>query len=448
MNIKDQFRFVRQNMKKNKTRLFMTILATAMGCTFLIVLASVGFGLHKSILKDMMETRLVTQIDVSGRSNEDGNYFPITDLDIAEFESIDQVKAVTRRQTLHQTPTFKIEEYKTYSETFVAHFPSEIKAGLELSEGRLPEKTEEVIVGHDFGSTLTAEVPDGISPYDDDGILKEEYAYKGNLIGETVNMEVVKLENEEETNLVIPVTIVGIAKAPVRDWMQDQSVFISPEVLVEIEEFTGTRGGSPEVYEEENGRETNSERTYDQVKVYANDVQAVSGITEQLEADQYYAYSIASEMKQMNMIFTIMKIGLMFIGTIALIIASIGIYNTMTMAVTERAPDIGIMKAIGANPRTIKNIFLLESSYIGFLGAFFGTIVAYAISYIVNMALPLVLSSVFDEAPPEGLVLSYIPISLTLISVAICLTVTIFSGWRPAERATRIDVLKAMRREV
>src|SRR5690606_1461035 len=122
--------------------------------------------------------------------------------------------------------------------------------------------------------------------------------------------------------------------------------------------------------------------------------------------------------------------------------------NTMTMAVTERAPDIGIMKAIGANPKTIKNIFLLESSYIGILCALFGTITAYVISNIVNFSLPFIVEGIFDEPMSEGIVLSHIPISLTLISVVICLTVTIFSGWRPAQRATRVDVLKAMRREI
>ncbi|MFK4998481.1 ABC transporter permease [Bacillus sp. N9] len=160
--------------------------------------------------------------------------------------------------------------------------------------------------------------------------------------------------------------------------------------------------------------------------MYANNVQAVTRIVDQLKAEQYFTYSIVSEMKQINMIFTIMKIGLLFIGTIALLIASIGIYNTMTMAVTERAPDIGIMKAIGANPKTIRNVFLLESSYIGFLGAVFGTIVAYGISYLVNFALPFVIQSIFDEPMPEGIVLSYIPLSLTAISVSICLIVTIF----------------------
>ncbi|RKJ12055.1 ABC transporter permease, partial [Butyricicoccus sp. 1XD8-22] len=155
-----------------------------------------------------------------------------------------------------------------------------------------------------------------------------------------------------------------------------------------------------------------------------------------------------NEMKQVNMVFTIMKIGLILVGTIALIIASIGIYNTMTMTVTERAPDIGIMKAIGANPSIIKKIFLLESIYIGLIGAFVGTVVAYGVSFAVNFSLPLVVESMFNESPPKNLLFSYIPWTLSLISIAICLIITIFSGWRPAQRATRVDVLQAMRREI
>lgn len=426
----------------------MTILATAIGCTFLIVLASVGFGLHKSIIQDMMEQRLVTQIDVHGRTDKDEAFHPITDKDIEYLESIEKVKAVTRRQTLRQTPTFQIGEYKSHSETFVAHFPSEIKAGMELSEGKLPEKDNEIVIGHDFKETFFKEAPEGVDLYDEKGKLKNEFMYDGKLLGQTINMEVVKVKDGKETKEILPLQIVGIAKEPAREWMMDSTVFISPAILEKVAAFTGNPGGGSETFEDENTEAVSSEKVYDFVKIYAENVQDVTAINDQLQEDRFLTYSIVSEMKQINMIFTIMKIGLIFIGTIALIIASIGIYNTMTMAVTERAPDIGIMKAIGANPRTIKNIFLLESSYIGLLGALFGTIVAYGISYIVNFALPIVLTSVFDEAPPEGLVLSYIPWTLTLTSVAICLLVTMFSGWRPAQRATRVDVLKAMRREV
>jgi len=70
MNAKDKFRFVRKNMKKNKTRVFMTVLATAMGCAFLIVLASVGFGLQKSIVDRMLQDSLVTKITVYPKMTE------------------------------------------------------------------------------------------------------------------------------------------------------------------------------------------------------------------------------------------------------------------------------------------------------------------------------------------------------------------------------------------
>ncbi|WHY62580.1 ABC transporter permease [Cytobacillus firmus] len=445
MNVKDQFRFVRQNMKKNKTRLFMTILATAIGCTFLIVLASVGFGLHKSIIQDVMEDSLVTEIQVHGKEMGEGNFQGIKDEDIKHFQEITGVKAVTRRQSLQQSPIFKTEDYTAQSEAVSAFFPEEVKAGFELSEGRLPEKRNEVVVGSSFADGLSLEPKEGENAFNEDGTIKEEYAYKGELVGKTIEMEVVKMEDGKEVKKSIPLTITGVTKKPSKEWMQIRTVFISEDIFKEVEAYTGTPGGSPEEVE---GASGDTGRIYDSVSLYAKDVEAVTGINDKLKEDNYMVYSIVNEMKQINMVFTILKIGLLFIGTIALIIASIGIYNTMTMAVTERAPDIGIMKAIGAHPKTIKRIFVLESSYIGLLGALFGTIVAYGISYAVNLALPLVLERVFEEAPPEGLMLSYIPWSLTLISVAICLTVTIFSGWRPAKRATQVDVLKAMRREV
>ena len=187
---------------------------------------------------------------------------------------------------------------------------------------------------------------------------------------------------------------------------------------------------------------------YDEVKVYATNLDAVKGITDQLEKEDYMTYSVLKELKEVNMIFTIVKAGLIFIGTIAVLIASIGIYNTMTMAVTERSQDIGIMKAIGASPKTIKGIFLLESSYIGIIGALIGTAVAYLISIAVNLGIPLIIQQAFGEQAPEGLKFSSIPWTLPVISFVICYIVTILSGLRPAQRATRVDVLSALRREV
>ncbi|MDR7235642.1 ABC transporter permease [Neobacillus drentensis] len=450
MKLTDQFRFVRQNMKKNRTRVFMTILATAMGCAFLIVLASVGFGLQKSVVKEITERRVITQIDVHGKeTKEQGMYRPLNDKDIQIFEEVKDVKSVTRRKMLQQEGTYSIGKYQEGAPTFVTNFPAEIKAGFELSDGRLPKSKDEVAVGYNFLTNL-ADKDAGDDLYDEKGQAKAEYLYKGELLGKEIKLTIRQFKAEKQIEKTIPLKVVGISKKPTKEWAQDSSVFISDQMLTEIERFTETPKGymldanSTKVPED---LEINK-KTYDEVKIYAKNMEAVQSISDQLKEKNYATYSVVNELKEVNMVFMIAKAGLIFIGTIAILIASIGIYNTMTMAVTERAPDIGIMKAIGASPKTIKRIFLLESSYIGLIGALIGTVVSYGISYTVNFAIPLIIKQAFGQETDLNLIFSDIPLILPIICIVICYGVTIISGLRPAQRATKVDVLKAMRREV
>ncbi|KIL51018.1 ABC transporter permease [Jeotgalibacillus campisalis] len=443
MKLKDQFRFILQNMKKNKIRVFMTVLATAMGCAFLIVLASVAFGLHDSILRDTLENRTINEVEVYGGEEGQG----ITDQDIAKFEELEGVRAVTRQKSVQQEAIYSVDDFQAYAPTVAAHFPSEIASGAELAEGRLPEAADEVVVGHHFIPLLTPTEGNPDELYNEDGLIKEELQFDENVIGQIFTMEIAKTDGDQETTEEFDVKIVGVMKAPGREWEWDQHVYITDDLLDELETFTGTPGAAlmdPSTFEDVSAEEV----PYDQVTVIASDLESVKNVSEQLEDQNYMSYSIVNEMEQMNTLFTIAKAGLIFIGTIAILIASIGIYNTMTMAVTERAPDIGIMKAIGASPKVIKRIFILESSYIGLIGAAIGIAAAYVISILVNFGLPLILEAAFDEEMPAGLQFSSIPPLLIVIAVVICLLVTILSGLRPAKRATEIDVLKAMRREI
>jgi len=446
MNLKDKLRFIRQNIKKNRVRTAMTILATAMGCAFLIVLASVGYGLQESIIQDALEQQVVTEIEVYGQEEIEGSYRSLTIDDVEKFEGIDNVKAVTRRNQLYQIPVFSIDDYQAETQAVAMHYPSEIDAGLELQEGRLPESENEVVVGYNFTEILATNSGDAELYDEETGMIKDEYRYQDDLLGQTIEMTVRQNTENDEAVKTIPLKVVGILKKPTREWADDLTVYISQEVYQTVEEYTGTPGG--EIGVDPESLETNQTGTFDQVKVFADNLEAVQSITDKLEEENYATYSVVSEIEQVNIMFTIMKAGLILVGTIAILIASIGIYNTMTMAVTERAPDIGIMKAIGANPKTIKQIFLLESSYIGIIGAVVGTIVAYMISFLVNLGLPVIIELAFQEELPEQLQFSTIPISLVVIAVAICLVVTILSGLRPAKRATQIDVLKALRREM
>lgn len=133
--------------------------------------------------------------------------------------------------------------------------------------------------------------------------------------------------------------------------------------------------------------------------VYADKFDNVGALTDKLTDDGYQVISVTNQLEGMDMFFTVFKIGLMFVGCIAVIISAIGIFNTMTMAVTERTQEIGIMKAIGANPSIIKRMFLMESAYIGVIGSIIGIIISYIVSFAVNLIIPAILSSMSEGDP-------------------------------------------------
>jgi acetoin utilization transport system permease protein len=439
MKFKDKHRFVSSNMKKNKTRVWMTILASTIGCAFLIMLASIGFAIHKTAVDDVMSFRMVNEIQVQKESGM------MTENDVKKLEQIEGVKAVTRKK---YTPANQLStgEYNTFANVMSAHMPSEEKAGFELDKGRMPKSKNEIVVGYHFAEDLRKDVPEnyleGLSEEEAEKKMKE-LTYDGELLNKTLTYHMktdnpaIKLDNPVQT---LDVKIVGIGKKPAREWAHDNSVFITEDLYNEVISLLGKQ--DPEI------ASSDELKNYGEVKAFTASVDDVKEVTDRIEKLDYLTYSIIKELKEMNVYFTLFKAGLIFIGAIAVLIASIGIFNTMTMAVTERSQDIGIMKAIGATPKTIKRIFLLESGYIGLWGVGLGTLLAYLTSYGVNFALPIIIEQFINEKPPEGFMLSYIPWSLTAIAVTICMGVTLLSGWRPAAKATTVDVLKALRRDV
>ncbi|GGB45845.1 ABC transporter permease [Fictibacillus barbaricus] len=437
MKFKDKHRFVRSNMKKNRTRVWMTILASTIGCAFLIMLASVGFAIHKTAIDDVMSYRMMNEIQIQKENSM------LEENDVKKLEQIKGVKAVTRKK---YTPAnqLSIDEYNTYADVKSAHMPSEEKAGFELEKGRLPQSKNEIVIGYHFAENLRKDAPknflEGLSEEEAQKKMKE-LSYKGDLLNKTITYHM-KTDNQnvkvDEQAKTLEVKIVGIGKKPTKEWAMDNYVFITEDLYKEVFSILGEQ--DPELEAAENN--------YSEVNVYTASADEVKAVSEKIEKLDYLTYSVVSELKELNIYFTLFKAGLIFIGAIAVLIASIGIFNTMTMAVTERSQDIGIMKAIGATPKTIKRIFLLESGYIGLWGVGLGTILAYVISYGVNFALPIIIEQFINEKPPEDFILSYIPWSLTVISVTICMGVTLLSGWRPAAKATTVDVLKALRRDV
>ncbi|QXE02211.1 ABC transporter permease [Terribacillus sp. DMT04] len=438
MTFGDKWRFVRQNMKKNRVRVFMTILAAAMGSCFLIVLASVGFGLHDSIVEDQLESSVITKIEIYGKNDTDQNGF--TSENIAELQQIDGVETVREIQYLGET-SYHIDGYTNeMPDSIAVDFEKEKQTGLELESGKLPEAENEIIVSSDFAKQLVQDDIEEKDLYAEEGVVKTEYQYQQNLLNKEIELQAFATPEDatEPKATAETVKIVGIEAAPANEYAYRNSVKTTPALKRKLDD----------ALQMTNSHTEQGDPLYSEVEVYASNAESVDGILTSLEEKEYQAYSNLEELKNINVLFNVAKAGLIIVGTIAVLIASIGIYNTMTMAVTERAPDIGIMKAIGANPKTIKQIFLMESTFIGLAGAWIGTAAAYIISFFVNTGVPIILEQIFEEEIPETMQLSSIPFLLVAISVLICLIVTILSGARPAKQATNVDVIRALRREI
>ncbi|GAE30270.1 ABC transporter permease [Alkalihalobacillus hemicellulosilyticus] len=421
MQFNDQFQYVKRNMGKNRLRLFMTVLATTMGCAFLIVLASVGFGLQDSIVDEMMQHQIMNEISIYGRE-EGEDWKEVEESDIEEIRQLEHIQAIVTRSHVRYPVEISVGSYSGSVTTQLTNLEEEEKSGYSLLDGRFPEQENEIIVGYHTNEIL----------YDSDE-NEEPTSYQGSLLNETVTLTV--YDWEEDIRYEEEFVIVGIGAEPEQEWRHDSSVFISEsmsgrEILLS-EEIDG------EVYSYE----------LDVISVYATDAQQVEGLSNSLKDKGFMIDSVSERIDGMSLFFTALKTGLIIVGTVAVVIASIGIFNTMTMAVTERTQEIGIMKAIGADPTVIRRLFLMESAIIGLLGVVIGVILSYAISFAVNWIIPRVLVEVTETPEFMDVTFSAIPIQLVAIAAFISMTVAIVSGIRPAKKATKIHVLSALRRE-
>lgn len=439
MLFKDQIDFVTQHIKKNKLRVFMTVLAATMACAFLIVLASVGFGLQDSLRNDILSNEKVTKIQVF--DNE-----PFTDKQIQEIKGVEHVETVLETITVNASAHSFFEGRDTSSNLYVANMQDFEQVNGKLAEGKYPSKPNEIIVGYHFAQTLLNDAERKIieeknKEAEVEGTYYDgkEEGYKESLIGKEIELSLAPNLSAAKETEKMNYTIVGVMKEPSYDWMINNAVYMDIEQKPVLASNLAT---TVDVKEDE--------MFFSEFNIFADTLENVKPILDNLKDKGYSVYSITEQLDQMNVFFLVLKIGLIFVGTIAVLIASIGIFNTMTMAVTERTREIGVLKAIGASPKLIQRLFLMESTFIGLVGTVIAVAISYAISFVANAALPLILKAATgeDAFSNNNIIFSLIPWQLVVIAAAISIGVAMISGYRPARKATKIDVIQALRQEL
>jgi putative ABC transport system permease protein len=178
--------------------------------------------------------------------------------------------------------------------------------------------------------------------------------------------------------------------------------------------------------------------------VVTNDARATAGVTAKIKALGLAAQDQAALLARIDFFFNIIKGGLGAIGGIALLVATVGIANTMVMTVLERTREIGIMKALGAEPRTIRLLFLTETALNGVIGGVAGLLLAFAASFLLNFGFTKFIQGQGGTVPGN---LFVIPPTLVLGALALAIAVSLIGGALPSRRAVRLQPLDALRYE-
>ena len=136
------------------------------------------------------------------------------------------------------------------------------------------------------------------------------------------------------------------------------------------------------------------------------------------------------------------KVLVLSIAIIAIVIAMVGVVNTILMSVHERFQEIGILKTIGAMPADIFQLIWIETLLLCSIGGVLGVALSLALSRVTE----LVIRGVLPYSPKGGLVL--IDMNLVLFTLVVILGIGLLSGLYPAWKAGRIRPLEAIRSEV
>ena len=190
-------------------------------------------------------------------------------------------------------------------------------------------------------------------------------------------------------------------------------------------------------------RAANDQPVYSSLSVRVKNPSKVQGVEDAIKKMGFTTFSILDASRGLRQFFAVLYAFLGIFGSLALMVASIGIVNTLVMAILERRREIGIMKAIGASDADVKRLFFAEAGAMGILGGIVGVGLGWAIGQVINVGTNIYLSR--QSLPPEHF--WAVPLWLVGGAIAFAFVVSLVSGLYPAGRAARLDPVQALRYE-
>ncbi|MGI6587440.1 MAG: ABC transporter permease [Peptococcia bacterium] len=462
MNKLDLLKLARQNLWRRKMRTFLTVLGVLIGTTSIVVMLSLGIGLGEEQRKSMEQWGSLTMIEVNQGMVFDNEGEPLgeakelNDEAVEEIKTIPGVTVVSPAYNLHGEARMGRKEGGLQLVGLVPELMDQLE--FKASEGRLLQGGDRnaLVVGqqviNDFWDESERRAMERGMMHGRSGRGEKD---PSEMMDQRIVMTVRNNSNYEKKKM-FNFTVVGILEG---EYGQHSWRAYAPiEDLKRIRKFMlqGTQSGSNDgtfsqggvMIEGRVGRNRSNSRNadnYDYLLVRTAGIEHTSQVSEALRDKGYNSWSMADNLEGFEKTSRTVQAVLGGIGAITLLVAAIGITNTMIMSIYERTKEIGIMKVIGASFSDIYSLFLTEAGMIGFLGGIFGLGLSYGASSLINHLLRNYISG---GMPSEEVInISLIPPWLALFALIFSILIGVIAGLYPAYRAVRLSPIKAIRNE-
>lgn len=445
----DLIRMGLMNLFKRKVRTFLTVLGVIIGTSSIVVMVSLGYGMNKSFEDDISKMGNLTIITVTqsygmgpnGGSMGGGKSTPIDDMAIARFAKIPGVEVVS--PVMNASVKMVSGKYVAYAQ--LTGINPEAMEALEyrVKEGRLLMAGDgmNIVVGSqvamnfwDIKSRNRYYYGPPDKPKVD--IMKDKIQITMDMsYGEPTNPSEPQKQKKPK---LYKIKVVGMLEEGKYEW--DYNSFINIEELKKLVKENQKNNNNQSRFDP-----YANQQGYQSAMVKVKKMKDVEKIQKTIKEMGFEAYSLTDYLRQMQKASATMQAVLGGIGAISLLVAALGITNTMIMSIYERTREIGIMKVIGASLRDIKRLFLFESGIIGFMGGILGLGFSFLASYILNTFAGKLISYL---APVSGSSkISIIPVWLAVSVIGFSTLVGLISGYYPARRAMKLSPIEAIRTE-
>ena len=448
MGVAELAAFVIENLNRRKGRVALTAIGVIIGTAAVVVLVSLATGLQRNATENLYGIGDLTQIQVMPGYNEgpigpgsgvisieggpggpgsQPNIVAITPDTLEMFRSMPGVQAVIPRDWLNGPTILKVGRMENWAGAIGIGTSDLTELGLEAQMGVTTLSRGTAVIG---ANVLQGFYDPNVRP----GQMPPEPPTAEDVIDQQIKMTAIRWTEDGEIRRDFAIRVVGVL-AETRgeaDW----SMYIPLEDAEALNQwYTGVR-----VNRAKDG--------YQQVVVKAEDPSVVLELTDAIKEMGYQAYASAETVQGINSFFTIMQVIFGGVGAIALLVAAIGIANTMAMAVLERTREIGLMKAVGATNRDVLSVFLGEASGIGLLGGIGGVVLGWSAGQVINvLALAYLAGQAAEQGGPPPSTAVVTPLWLPIFALVFATLIGLLSGLYPALRAATLIPVDALKYE-